>query len=203
MARPKKSDLTPGTNIPKTKPRIRLRKNGPQTTPAAERRAARKAAFLECAKRTFGNINQAVALFNEAAQGHDRLFQQQVHEWAKYDPEFSAALADCKHMIAAQLGEMAINAVKTGMKRANPAMTKIALDYYVMPDHAAAANGSVAVQVNVSLADALRKADAVQIDAKPEPQKTQIAEPPITKIASDNAETSKLKNAISEVLSNA
>jgi hypothetical protein len=202
MARPKKSDLTPGTNIPKTKPRIRLRKNGPQTTPAAERREARKATFLEFAKRTFGNIAQAVALFNEAAQGHDRLLQSQITAWAKDDPIFSAALADCKHMIAAQLGELAINAVKVGMKRANPAMTKIALDYYVMPDHAAAANGTVAVQVNVSLADALRKADAVVVE-NAEPKNVPSVEPLITKIASDNVETSKLKNAISEVLSNA
>lgn len=202
MARPKKSDLTPGTNIPKTKPRIRLRKNGPQTTPAAERREARKAVFLECAKRTFGNIAQAVALYNQAAQGHERLSAKGVNEWAAADPIFSAALADCKHLIAAQLGEMAINAVKTGMKRANPAMTKIALDYYVMPDHAAAANGSVAVQVNVSLADVLRKADA-EIIENTAPKKAEIGIETPVKIASDNAETSKLKNAISEVLSNA
>ena len=45
------------------------------------------------------------------------------------------------------------------MQNANAASTKLALDYYVMPERSAAQNSPVAVQVNVSLADALRKAD--------------------------------------------
>ena len=156
MARPKKN------LIPKTKPRIRLRKNKPEQTPGAERRAARKATFLEFAKTTCGNIPQAVALFNEAADGHDKLTANTIYEYKKADPVFSAALADCKHLIAANLGKLAVKSLVTGMQNANAASTKLALDYYVMPERAAAQNSPVAVQVNVSLADALRKADPEQ-----------------------------------------
>lgn len=158
MARPKKN------LIPKTKPRIRLRKNKPEQTFRAERRAAQKVTFLEFAKTTCGNIDQAVALYNQAADGHDHISAQTIYGWAKDDPKFSAAMADCRHLIAANLGKLAVQSLTVGMQRANPQATKLALDYYVMPERAAAQNSPVAVQVNVSLADALRKADPERVN---------------------------------------
>ena len=191
-------------SIPKTKPRIRLRKNSPQTTPGAERRAARKAAFLECAKQTFGNIDQAVAAFNDAAQGHDKLNKQTVYEWSKIDPDFSAALADCRHLIAEHIGTLAIKAVETGLRKANPAMTKLALDYYVMPEQRGdGVNGNVNVQVNVSLAEALHTGEPVQAEIVQTPKISPNSDLPREKISQNDENALKTGRPVSEVFANA
>lgn len=166
--------------IPKTRVK---RAPGRKTSLRSQQLAAKKAAFLVVLESTCGNIPQAIALYN--ANG-GKLSHGAPYEWARQDPVFSAKMADCNHLVAARLGKLAVDSIERGMKNGNVAATKLALDYYVKPEQASAANGGTQLQVNVSLAEALRT--AVPVDAKVI-ENTKSLDDISTENASNNAET--------------